>query len=149
MMTRQSKNPKIKYCHDVGTLNHCSFSLHKSKHGDALHWSVYIQCKTSPMHWPTRAYLCYSCYFVTRPRPLQPDVQKHSSSLNTLHLLSHWPHHTANCIFGSASATGGAAAAFCSAGLTFDSTPPNQSHLSEAWGQFSFVGSIPADLLAS
>lgn len=76
------------------------FSFHKYKQGDSLHWSAHIQCKTSKMHGPTRAYLCYSCHFVTPPRPLLPDVQKHSSSLNTLHLLSRWPHHTANCIFG-------------------------------------------------
>lgn len=67
---------------------------------NCLHWSLHIQCKTSKLHGPARAYLCCSCHFVTRPRPLKSDVRKHSSSLNTLHLLSRWLHHTANCIFG-------------------------------------------------
>lgn len=61
---------------------------------------AHTQCKTSKMHGTTRAYLCYSCHFVTPPCPLQPDLQKHSSSLNTLHLLIQRLHHTASCIFG-------------------------------------------------
>lgn len=91
---------KMWNCLWPGNLNYHCLSEVQTRWLFALVCAHTVQCETSKMHGPARVYLCYSCYFVTLPRPLKPDVQKHSSSLNTLHLLSRWLHHTANCIFG-------------------------------------------------
>lgn len=119
------------------------FSFHSYKQGASLHWSAQIQRKTSNMHWPTTAYLCYSCHFVTLPRPLQPDVQEHSASLNTLHLLIHKASPHSELYFW------GAGASLVPQDLPLTRHPPNKSPLSKAWGQFSFVLDIPVDLLVS